>query len=76
MSPRVARTTRAPSKHIVDAQKVLNLGDSTAVQWLGRCALTAKGLGFIPSQGTKIPHAARCSPPPKTLNLNTLLFQK
>ena len=76
VSPRVARTTRAPSKHTVDAQKVLNLGDSTAVQWLGCCALTAKGLGFIPSQGTKIPHAARCSPPPKTLNLNTLLFQK
>ena len=27
------------------------------VHWLGLCALTAKGLGLIPGQGTKILHA-------------------
>ena len=27
-------------------------------QWLGLCILTAKGLGSIPGQGTKIPQAA------------------
>ena len=27
------------------------------VQWLGLCASTAGGMGSIPGQGTKIPHA-------------------
>ena len=36
----------------------LDLGNSLAVQWLGLCAFTAKGLGSIPVQGTKIPQAA------------------
>ena len=30
-------------------------GNSLQVQWLGLCTLTAKGLGLIPGQGTKIP---------------------
>ena len=36
-------------------------GNSLAVQWLGLCASTAGGTGSIPSQGTKVPHAAQCS---------------
>ena len=28
------------------------------VQWLGPCASIAGGIGSIPGQGTKIPHAA------------------
>ena len=32
--------------------------NSLAVQWLGLRTLTAKGLGSIPGEGTKIPHAA------------------
>ena len=34
------------------------LGTSLAVQWLGLRALTAKGLGSIPGQETKIPQPA------------------
>ena len=34
--------------------------NSLVVQWLGLCALTAKGLGSISSQGTKIPQTAQC----------------
>ena len=30
---------------------------SLVVQWLRLCASTAGGLGLIPGQGTKIPHA-------------------
>ena len=30
------------------------------VQWLRLCASNAKGMGSIPVQGTKIPHAAQC----------------
>ena len=29
------------------------------VQWLRHCASPARGRGFIPGQGTKIPHASR-----------------
>ena len=32
-----------------------------AVQWLRLHASTAGGAGWIPGQGTKIPHAAWCS---------------
>ena len=41
----------------------LNLppGNSLAVQWLGLCAFTAKGLSPIPDQGTRIPQATQCS---------------
>ena len=34
-------------------------GTSLAVQWLRLCASNAGGMGSIPSQGTKIPHAAQ-----------------
>ena len=40
--------------------KGLALGSSLVVQWLGLHALTAKGPGSIPGQGTKIPRAVRC----------------
>ena len=35
----------------------VTVGNSLLVQWLGLNALTAEGLGSIPSQGTKIPQA-------------------
>ena len=31
------------------------LGSSLVVQWLGCCTSTARALGLIPGQGTKIP---------------------
>ena len=34
------------------------MGNSLVVQWLGLSAFTAKGVGLIPGQGTKIPQAA------------------
>ena len=37
-----------------------NAGTSLAVQWLRLCTSTAGGMGLIPGQGTKIPHAAPC----------------
>ena len=37
----------------------LTLGYSLAVQWLGLQALTAKGAGSIPGQGTKILQATQ-----------------
>ena len=37
------------------------LGTSLAVQWLRLCASSAGGVGSIPGQGTKIPHAVLCS---------------
>ena len=43
-----------------DEQKRKNR-NSLAVQQLGLLALTAEGPGSIPSQGTKIPQAVRCS---------------
>jgi hypothetical protein len=33
-------------------------GTSLEVQWFGLCASPAAGMGSIPGQGTKIPHAA------------------
>ena len=38
--------------------KIPDLGNSLVVQWLGLNAFTAKGLGSIPGQGTKIPQVA------------------
>ena len=35
-------------------------GTSLAVWWLGLRAFNARGMGLIPGQGTKIPHAAWC----------------
>ena len=37
------------------------LRTSLAVQWLRLCTSNAGGMGSIPGQGTKIPHAAWCS---------------
>ena len=39
----------------------MNMGNSLAVPWLGLCSFTAKGLGSILGQGTKIPQAPRYS---------------
>ena len=36
-------------------------GDFLAVQWLRLCTSTAGGMGSIPAQGTKIPHAVQHS---------------
>ena len=49
--------------------KKKNAGTSLAVQWLGLCAVTAEGLGSIPGQRTKIPHAPSCTYPPLTFLL-------
>ena len=43
---------RCPIKQI--SSRSLVLGNSLAVQWLGLGAFTAKSLGSIPGQGTKI----------------------
>ena len=40
-------------------------GNSLTVQWLGLCALIAKGLGSIPGQGTKISQAPAVRPKKK-----------
>ena len=40
--------------------QTLMAGTSLEVQWLRLCALNAGGMGLIPGQGTKIPHAAWC----------------
>ena len=37
--------------------KKQTLGTSLAVQWLRLCTPNAGGMGSIPGQGTKIPHA-------------------
>ena len=37
--------------------RILSIGNSLAVQWLGLHASTAGDKGSIPSQGTKILHA-------------------
>ena len=39
--------------------KIMHVGNSLAVQWLGLPAFTAVGPGSIPGQGTKIPQAMR-----------------
>ena len=45
---------------------------SLAVQWLRLQASVAGGMGSIPGQGTKIPHAARHSQPPPTPHLQSV----
>ena len=35
-------------------------GTSLVAQWLRLCASNARGVGLIPGQGTKIPHAIQC----------------
>ena len=37
-------------------------GTSSAVQWLRFCASTAGGMGSIPGQRTRIPHATQHGP--------------
>ena len=49
------------SQGFLKLKKTHQLGNSLVVQWLGHCALTAKGPGSIPGRGTKVPQAA----PPK-----------
>ena len=39
----------------------MNKGNSLVVQWLGLCAITAKGAGSIPGRGTKITPATQHS---------------
>ena len=46
--------------------------NSLAVQWLGLQALTAKGQGSIPGQGTKIPQATGCDQNQNENKNNTL----
>ena len=36
---------------------MLTLGNSLVVQWLGLRTFTAGGMGSMPGQGAKIPHA-------------------
>ena len=43
-------------------RKKKNAGISLAVQWLRLCTSIAGGMGSVPGQGTKIPHASRCGP--------------
>ena len=40
--------------------KSTRTGTSLVVQWLRLCASNAEGVGLIPGQGTKIPHAMHC----------------
>ena len=46
---------------------MLNIVNSLAVQWLGLNALTAKGLGTISSQGTKILQVMQHVPHPQIM---------
>ena len=48
----------------------MSFGNSLAVQWLGLCAFTARGLGSIPGWGTKIPQAMQRSQKKKNIFLN------
>ena len=40
--------------------KVLEWGTFLLVQWVRLHVATARSMGLIPGQGTKIPHAAQC----------------
>ena len=40
--------------------KKIYIGTSLVAQWLRFCASTIGGVGLIPGQGTKIPHATWC----------------
>ena len=49
------------------------------IQWLRLSASTVGGMGSIPGQGTKIPHAARCGQKKKKMEgeiLNILQTEK
>ena len=47
-------------------------GNSLAVQWLGRHAFTAEGMGLIPDQETKISQGVQCSQKKKKKKFNIL----
>ena len=53
----ITRTRRLGEKG--KYKKSLAIGTSLMVQWLRLQAANAAGMGLIPGQGTKIPHAAR-----------------
>ena len=40
---------------------IILFGNSLAIQRLGLCSFTAKGLGSVPDGETKIPQATQCS---------------
>ena len=44
--------------------KIVELGNSLAVLWLGLYDSTAEGMGSISVWGTKISYALLCGPPP------------
>ena len=48
-----------------EAFTVVHAGTSLAVQWLRLCISTAGGMGSSHGQGTKISHAAGCTPSSK-----------
>ena len=43
--------------HAQESVKKQSSGSSLVVQWLRLCASSAGGVGSIPGQGAKIPHA-------------------
>ena len=45
--------------------KIVELGNSLAVLWLGLYDSTAEGMGSISVWGTKISYALLCGPPPQ-----------
>ena len=46
--------------NITEHLKIVKLGNSLAVQWLGLCTFTAEFGGSVPGQGTKITQTAWC----------------
>ena len=55
---------------------MLNIVNSLAVQWLGLNAVTAKGLGTVSSQGTKILQVVQHVPSPKKLCSTSLIIRE
>ena len=41
--------------NMTELYKMVKMGNSLAVQWLGFCTFTAEGMGSIPGKGIKIP---------------------
>ena len=50
-----------PPMNFCKIHQLGNHGNSLAVQWLGLCTFTSRGVGLIPGGGTRIPHAVECS---------------
>ena len=55
----IIKEKTALSLVIVPSSEQGTMGTSLAVQWLRLCASSAGGMGSIPGQGTKIPHATQ-----------------